>query len=322
MKKTKYVAYYRVSTQKQGESKLGLEAQEHLVQSFLDSKKAEELPPSFTEVESGNNGDRPELKKAIQRCKETGATLLIAKLDRLSRNVAFIFNLKAELEKAGVGFTACDLPEANTLTLGIMATMAQHERETISKRISAALQAKKRRGEKVGNPEHFTLEHRQKAWRSIAEQARKDPDTRKAFHFIKPRREAGQTFKAIADELNSEGYRTRRNKKFFPAQVQKIYLRFTEDKQPPDKPDKPITRKMSKHDPVKEIHLELLKNVAKEFNKVMGLDPQIETDNVDTGYLESKIKEASALIDPIEDEFSEPTTKYLESSGLMPKQET
>src|SRR6056297_1708444 len=130
----KFIAYYRVSTKQQGASGLGLEAQKTAVKNFIHSRGASEIPPPFTEIESGKNDDRQELRKAISRCKETGATLLIAKLDRLSRNASFIFTLRDELQQAGVDFIACDMPEANTLTIGIMATMAQHEREIISKR--------------------------------------------------------------------------------------------------------------------------------------------------------------------------------------------
>ena len=224
----KYVVYYRVSTKQQGKSGLGLEAQKTAVDTFLKSRNGEQVHPPFTEVESGSNGERPELKKAIARCKEIGAILLIAKLDRLSRNVKFIFTLKEELEQAGVSFVACDLPDANTLTLGLMASMAQHENEVRSTRQKAAFAEKRKRGEPMGSPQNLTDEARKKAWQSIKEKARKDEATRHAFHFIKPRREAGQSYQAIAGELNKEGYRTRKGREFFPAQVHKIYMRFTE----------------------------------------------------------------------------------------------
>lgn len=222
----KFVVYYRVSTKQQGNSGLGLEAQKSAVASFLAARGAQEIPPAFTEIESGNNGDRPQLKKAIERAKETGATLLIAKLDRLSRNVSFIFDLKADLEAAGIGFVACDLPEANTLTLGIMATMAQHEREIISQRTRAGLQEAKRRGRKLGNPANLTDTARKKGHGVISEKARNDQAVRHAYHFIKPRRDQGLSYQQIADELNAEGYRTRTGKAFHAAQVQRIYNRI------------------------------------------------------------------------------------------------
>lgn len=226
----KYITYYRVSTKKQGKSGLGLNAQMATVQSFLKGKDAEQIE-IFTEIESGKNGDRPVLKSAITMCKETGAILLIAKLDRLSRNVAFLFNLKEELESAGVSFVACDIPEANnTMVLGVMATMAQHEAEIISQRTKEGIrQSETYKSGEWGNPQNFTDESRAKAHQTISRKARTDKETRKAFEFIRYRRDQKEmTYQAIADELNKEGYQTRRGKKFHPAQVRKIYLRFTE----------------------------------------------------------------------------------------------
>ncbi len=222
----KYVVYYRVSSKQQGQSGLGLESQKTAVEQYLASNKAEEIPPSFREVESGKNNHRPELRKAIDRCKETGSCLLIAKLDRLARNVAFIFHLKEELQSAGVDFVALDLPDANTLTLGIMASMAQHEREIISERTKAGLQEAKRRGKRLGSPQNLTDEARKKAHASISKKAREDQSVRYAWHFIKPRREAGMSFQLIADELNREGYRTRKDRKFHAQQVYNIWKRF------------------------------------------------------------------------------------------------
>jgi DNA invertase Pin-like site-specific DNA recombinase len=143
-----FVAYYRVSTERQGRSGLGLEAQEAAVDAFVASRPdAKLIAPPFKEIESGKKNDRPQLAKALHRAKVTGSTLLIAKLDRLSRNAAFLMNLR----DAGVSFVAVDLPEANTLTIGIMALMAQHEREAISARTKAALQAAKARGVQLGS---------------------------------------------------------------------------------------------------------------------------------------------------------------------------
>jgi DNA invertase Pin-like site-specific DNA recombinase len=144
----KYVAYYRVSTAKQGKSGLGLEAQEAAVAAFLHGRVADKLLASFTEVESGKRNDRPELAKAMEQARMTGATLLIAKIDRLSRNAAFLLNL----QESGVAFTACDMPQANKLTVGIMALVAEQEREAISARTKVALAAAKARGVKLGCP--------------------------------------------------------------------------------------------------------------------------------------------------------------------------
>jgi DNA invertase Pin-like site-specific DNA recombinase len=224
----KYVAYYRVSTKRQGESGLGLQAQKTAVENFIRSQGGQEIPPPFTEVESGKNDDRPELRKAIEHCKRTGSTLLIAKLDRLSRNASFIFKLKEELESAGVRFTACDMPDANTLTIGIMATMAQHERETISKRTRAGIhESDVYKSGEWGNPENLTDQAREKAYQTIREKARTDQSVRHAFHFIKPLREAGESYRAIAEKLNAEGYRTRTGKEFHAVQVSRIYKRLS-----------------------------------------------------------------------------------------------
>lgn len=142
---TDYVAYARVSTAKQGRSGLGLEAQQAAINGFL-REGDRLLTPVYVEVESGKDDSRPELAKALNRCQLTGATLLVAKLDRLSRNLAFI----ATLQDAGVKFVAADMPEANELTVHIMAAMAQHERKAISKRTKDALAAAKARGQKLG----------------------------------------------------------------------------------------------------------------------------------------------------------------------------
>jgi DNA invertase Pin-like site-specific DNA recombinase len=142
---TKYVAYARVSTARQGRSGLGLEAQEAAIQGFL--KDGDELlAPLYVEVESGKDADRPKLALALDRAKLTGATLLVAKLDRLSRNVAFI----SALMDAGVDFVAVDQPHANRFTIHILAAVAEHERKMISERTRVALQAAKERGVKLG----------------------------------------------------------------------------------------------------------------------------------------------------------------------------
>jgi DNA invertase Pin-like site-specific DNA recombinase len=143
----KIVAYKRVSTTRQGQSGLGLEAQEHTIEQFRVSHDAE-LVGCFVEVESGKDDHRPKLKEALHLAKVTASTLVIAKLDRLSRNAAFLLTLR----DSGVKFIAADMPEANDLTIGIMALVAQQEREAISKRTKEALRAAKARGVKLGNP--------------------------------------------------------------------------------------------------------------------------------------------------------------------------
>ena len=132
----KFVAYYRVSTAKQGASGLGPDAQRQAVHEYLNGG-AWDLIAEFEEVESGKRDDRPELARAMERCRLTGATLLIAKLDRLSRNVHFLSGLMEQ----GVEFVACDLPKANNLTVHIMAAVAEQEAKAISARTKAAMAA-------------------------------------------------------------------------------------------------------------------------------------------------------------------------------------
>lgn len=143
----KIVCYLRVSTARQGSSGLGLDAQLQAVQHYATSMSFS-IISTFTEIETGKLNTRPELIKALHLAKVTGATLVIAKLDRLSRNAAFLMTL----QDAGVKFVAADLPQANNLTIGIMALVAQQEAEAISKRTKEALQAAKRRGKVLGNP--------------------------------------------------------------------------------------------------------------------------------------------------------------------------
>ena len=141
------VSYLRVSTARQGASGLGLEAQRAAVATFA-SARGHTIIAEFVEVESGSKNARPQLIAALAACRLHRATLVIAKLDRLARNVAFIANLM----DGGVEFVACDLPHANRLTLHLLAAIAEHEREMISQRTKAALQAAKARGVKLGNP--------------------------------------------------------------------------------------------------------------------------------------------------------------------------
>lgn len=140
---TKYVAYYRVSTDKQGRSGLGLESQRQLVSSY-----EADIIGEFTEIESGKIDNRPQLELALDLCRRKGAAILIAKIDRLSRDAAFLLTLR----KAGVDIIAADMPNAGTLEFGVRAVVAQHEREEISKRTKQALQAAKARGVKLGCP--------------------------------------------------------------------------------------------------------------------------------------------------------------------------
>jgi DNA invertase Pin-like site-specific DNA recombinase len=140
-----FVAYYRVSTERQGASGLGLEAQRKAVTDYLNGGNWK-LLDAFTEVESGKLDDRPQLEKAVKLCRRHKAKLIIAKLDRLSRKVSFV----SALMDSKVEFICCDNPHATKLTIHILAAVAEHEREMISKRTKAALQAAKARGVQLG----------------------------------------------------------------------------------------------------------------------------------------------------------------------------
>ncbi|GAB3716306.1 recombinase family protein [Spirosoma flavus] len=211
-----YVAYYRVSTQRQGASGLGLSAQRTSVSSYIYSKG--EIIAEFTDIESGKKNNRPELLKAIAYCKQNGGTLLIAKLDRLTRNVAFIFTLR----DSGVEFVCADMPEANTLTIGVMATMAQYEREVIAERTRKALAEKKRQGAQLGTPQNLTAEAISKSRQVRQLAARQDENNRRAATLVRSLRQTGQSWTQIAQTLNENGFRTRRGKPFRVMQVQRV----------------------------------------------------------------------------------------------------
>ena len=158
----RFVGYYRVSTDRQGQSGLGLDAQRKAITDYLNGG-AWELVGKFTEVESGKKLQRPELTRAMDACRKHKARLVIAKLDRLSRNLAFI----ATLMELGVEFVAADMPFANKLTIHILAAVAEHEREAISERTKAALAAAKARGTRLGNPNPAYALKRMRAARRV-----------------------------------------------------------------------------------------------------------------------------------------------------------
>ena len=184
----KYVAYYRVSTQRQGQSGLGLEGQQAAVESFCQPVE------SFTEVETGTNKrQRPELQRAIAACKRLGATLVIAKLDRLARNVYFVSGLM----ESGVEFVACDNPQANRLTIHILAAVAEDEALRISERTKAALAAYKARGGQLGNPKNLNTEAASKGNASNAAAAEKY--RAEILPIARKLRESGRTLTEIAE---------------------------------------------------------------------------------------------------------------------------
>lgn len=215
----KYVTYYRVSTVRQGNSGLGLEAQRASVKSFLRS--GDSILAEYTETESGKNNNRPQLMEAIAYAKEKDATLVIAKLDRLSRNAGFIFTLR----DSGVDFVCADMPDANTLTIGIFAVLAQHERETISQRTKAALDAKVRQGYRLGKPDNLTEEARLRGKEIRQANAKNSKENKQAIHVILSEKDRGKSFREIVRTLNGLGFQTRRGKSFGLSSVYQLYER-------------------------------------------------------------------------------------------------
>lgn len=209
MKKGKYIGYLRVSTDRQGKSGLGLEAQREAIENFINGGKWI-LLKEFVEIESGKKNDRPQLKAALELCRKTGAKLVIAKLDRLARNVAFIANLM----ESNVDFVACDFPEANRLTIHILAAVAEYEREMISKRTKEALRVAKARGVKLGSPENLGPEAAERGRRLGVESRVNKADSFAREHYpdILQYRERGMSLNAIADKMNKEGVLTARGK--------------------------------------------------------------------------------------------------------------
>ncbi len=218
MSNGRFVAYYLVSTARQGRSGLGLEAQREAVRVFLNGGNWT-LLAEHTEIESGKVDSRPELAKALTACRLTGATLVIAKLDRLSRDAAFLLNL----EKAGVEFTAADMPNANRLTVRLMAVIAQEEREMIAKRTKDALAAAKARGVKLGGfRAGARVDHRQG---TEALQKRAEAFAAGVGPMIVEMRQAGSSLRQIAADLTARGIRTSRDGAWSADAVRQVLLR-------------------------------------------------------------------------------------------------
>ncbi|UHG94979.1 recombinase family protein [Spirosoma oryzicola] len=215
-----YIAYYRVSTKQQGQSGLGLEAQRSQVMQFIGSQAR--LAREFIEVESGKRDSRPQLTEALVYAKQHKAQLVIAKLDRLSRNAGFIFALK----DSGVDFVCADMPDANTLTIGIFATLAQHERELIGERTRKALAAKKQQGFQLGSPQNLTPLAQQKGVAAIKKKAATNENNQRALLTIKGYLNQDKTLQQIADELNAAGFRTAKGHLFQRVQVHRLMSKF------------------------------------------------------------------------------------------------
>jgi DNA invertase Pin-like site-specific DNA recombinase len=217
---TKYVAYYRVSTNKQGYQGLGMEAQHESVAGFIDSTGGE-LVEEYTEVKSGKRNDRPQLEKALRKCKLTGFTLLIAKLDRLSRNASFLLSIRDSYIK----FVAADMPEANNLTIGLMACLAEYESELISKRTKAALKVAKSRGTVLGNPrlDEVRCTDVTAAQTARLEKAKeRNTEILEVIGEIQKDTDDKLSLRAIANRLNAAGYTTARGKAWQATSVNRV----------------------------------------------------------------------------------------------------
>ena len=216
-----YVAYLRVSTQKQGYSGLGLEAQREIIQKYLCGKNP---IAEYVEIESGRKKDRPKLKEALTLCRKDGATLIVAKLDRLARSVSFLSNLL----ESGVEILFCDFPQANKMMLHILSAISQYEAELIATRTKSALKAKKARGYKLGNPEHLLDKHEQAIQNSIKtckEKADNNPNNKRAVAILRTLVKEKHTLQEIADILNKERFVTSQGCSFSKSTVYKLIKR-------------------------------------------------------------------------------------------------
>jgi DNA invertase Pin-like site-specific DNA recombinase len=215
-----FVAYYRVSTDKQGRSGLGLAAQREAVHAYLNGGNWR-LLAEFTEVESGRKSDREELAKALTHCRRTGARLVIAKLDRLSRDAHFLLGL----DKAGVDFVAVDMPHANKLTVGIMALVAQEEAKAISARTKAALAAAKARGQALGGYRGGPVpDGRQGA---AANKSAADAFAAEVGSIAHDYRTQGLSLAAIASKLTADSIQTPRGGAWAAASVRNLLARYS-----------------------------------------------------------------------------------------------
>ena len=214
-----YVVYKRVSTKEQGRSGLGLDAQERDVALFLNSFNAEPfcVLATFTDVLSGADADRPELAAALSLCRKSGATLLVSKLDRLSRKVSAIATL---MEDKRVAFKVAQMPYADNFQLHIYAALAEQERQFISARTKAALAEAKVRGIKLGGLRDKTMQ------RNVAVQLNATARAQKIGGIVVPLREAGKGLREIAEHLNRAGVQTARGGFWQASQIKRVLDRL------------------------------------------------------------------------------------------------
>jgi DNA invertase Pin-like site-specific DNA recombinase len=215
----RFVAYRRVSTKQQGASGLGLEAQERMIGDYVARVRGKVLA-AFTEVESGKRNDRPQLRKALAAARKHKATLIVAKLDRLARNVAFV----SALMESKVEFKAADFPEANRLMIHILAAVAEYEAKLISDRTKAGLESRRQRGFTLGTPANLV------AGKSPAPELNK-AKARAEAERLRPvidqlRRDGFTSVRALCDQLNDRGYVTGRGMCWHPTTIVRLLARL------------------------------------------------------------------------------------------------
>lgn len=222
MEQKNYIAYLRQSTVKQELSGLGIEAQREIIRNYLKDKKA---ISEYIETESGKKSDRPKLTEALEECRKNGSVLIVAKLDRLSRNVAFT----SKLLESDVEIVFCDFPEANKLVLHIISSIAEYEANLISQRTVQSLKAKKARGIKLGKPENL-LDNLERAVRNSnrtnRQKALDNPNNKRAVALLKKLVQEEKSLSEMARILNKEGFVTARGCQFRASQVNILIKRY------------------------------------------------------------------------------------------------
>lgn len=217
-----YVAYLRQSTAKQERSGLGIEAQRDIISSFV---KEGVILAEYVETESGRKSDRPKLQEALALCRKTNSVLIVAKLDRLSRNVAFT----SKLLESDVEITFCDFPQANRLILHIISSIAEYEANLISQRTRQSLKAKKERGVKLGKSENLMNKHDEAIAHSNQTnriKAQNNANNMRAVALLRSMVKEGLTLSQMAKELNGQGFVSSKGCKFQIVQVQRLIQRY------------------------------------------------------------------------------------------------
>jgi DNA invertase Pin-like site-specific DNA recombinase len=222
MEESRYVAYLRVSTQRQGSSGLGLQAQQEIIRKYLNGNSP---IAEFIEVESGRKSDRPKLHEALELCKKKKATLIVAKMDRLSRNVAFT----SQLLDSGIEIVFCDFPKANRLVLTIISAISEYEAGLIRQRTKAALQVKKEQGCKLGKPENLMRNlHRAITNSRSTNQAKalSNPNNKRAVAILRGLVTKTSNLSEMARVLNEEGFQASKGGRFTAKQVSILLSRY------------------------------------------------------------------------------------------------